>query len=419
MNDFHRQNEELWCEEVPLRTVAEAVGTPFYLYSGHTLQRHYRVFHQAFAGRPHLVCFAVKSNENLAVLRIFLNEGSGVDIVSGGELYRALRAGADPNKIVYSGVGKRKEEIAEALEAGILMFNVESAQELLAIEETARRLDKKAGISLRINPDVDPATHPHISTGLRENKFGIPIAEALAAYRHARTLSHVEIRGISCHIGSQVTKVSPFVDALDRIKGLIEALANEGIRISHLDLGGGLGITYRDEEPPPPDVYARAILGAARDIPCTLVLEPGRVLVGNAGVLVTSVLYTKENQGKHFVVVDAGMNDLIRPSLYDSYHGIAPVGPPRPGSVFVDVVGPICESGDFFARSRSMAPVIRGDLLAVMSAGAYGFSMASNYNARVRCAEVLVQGDRFHVIRERETYADLVRGEAIPAFLLS
>jgi diaminopimelate decarboxylase len=418
MHDFHYRDNELWCEEVSLAAVARKAGTPTYIYSRHTLERHFSVFDEAFDGIDHLVCFAAKSNSNMAILRIFARRGGGVDIVSGGELYRALQAGVDPGKVVYSGVGKRIDEIQFALEAGILLFNVESLQELEVINACAGRLGKKAPIALRVNPDVDPQTHPYISTGLKENKFGINVERSLEAYRQARNLPHVEIRGVSCHIGSQLTKLSPFVDALERLKHLIGLLRKEGIRIRYLDLGGGLGITYREEEPPHPSEYARAIIEAAKDMDVTFIFEPGRVIVGNAGILLTKVLYTKTNDDKRFIVVDAGMNDLIRPSLYSSYHGIQPVVKSRRETAVADVVGPICETGDYLAKGRELPLFERGELLAVMSAGAYGFTMASNYNSRPRAAEVLVDGKRIRVIRRRETYRDLVRGEKIPAFLM-
>lgn len=416
MNDFRYRNGRLYCEDVPLEKIASAVGTPFYVYSHATLKRHFRVFDGAFSGLPHLTCFAVKSNSNIAILRLFIEEGGGVDIVSGGELYRALKAGVDPEKVVYSGVGKKAEEIEFALEAGILMFNVESGQELDAIAACAKRTGKRAGVALRINPDVDAETHPHISTGLKENKFGIDIEKSLEAYRRARTLENIDVIGVSCHIGSQVTKTSPFVDALKRLKKLLGRLEEEGFVIRYLDLGGGLGITYKDETPPEPAEYAAALMAFARDLPYTLIFEPGRVLVGNAGALVTKVLYRKNTDEKDFVIVDAGMNDLIRPSLYDSYHRILPVAERERVEIVADVVGPICESGDYLAKNRKLPGVGQGELIAVMSAGAYGFSMSSNYNSRPRVAEVLVRDDLFYVIRERETYEDLVRGERIPEF---
>jgi diaminopimelate decarboxylase len=419
MNDFNYIEHELWCEQVPVRAIAEKVGTPFYLYSYRTLKNHFHVFDQAFAEIPHITCFAAKSNSNIAILRIFIAEGGGVDIVSGGELYRAIQAGVDPRKVVYSGVGKRLDEIEYALKAGILMFNVESFQELADIHTCAQRLGKRAGIALRVNPDVDPQTHPYISTGLKENKFGVNIKKSIEAYREAKKMPWLDIRGVSCHIGSQVTKISPFVDALDRLKELIRLLRKEGIDIRYLDLGGGLGITYREEEPPHPVEYAKAIIGAAKGMDCTLIFEPGRVIVGNAGILVTKVLYTKTNEEKNFVIVDAGMNDLIRPSLYNSYHRIQPVMKQKRKIVQADIVGPICESGDYLAKERQLPEFERGELVAVMSAGAYGFTMSSNYNSRPRVAEVLVKGSRSYVIRRREMYPDIVRGEKIPIFLKS
>jgi diaminopimelate decarboxylase len=416
MNDFQYVNKKFYCEQVPLEAIAASVGTPFYVYSHATLKRHFRVFDNAFGGIPHLTCFAVKSNSNIAILRLFIEEGGGVDIVSGGELYRAIRAGVDSKRVVYSGVGKKSEEIEFALETGILMFNVESEQELDAINTCAANMGKRAGIALRINPDVDPQTHPHISTGLKENKFGVNIEASLAAYRRARTLQHIDVIGVSCHIGSQITKTSPFTDALKRLKTLLECLKEDGFNIQYLDLGGGLGITYKDETPPHPTEYADALLEFARKLPYTLIFEPGRVLVGNAGALVTRVLFRKNTGEKDFVIVDAGMNDLVRPSLYDSYHQIMTINEHTEGDIVADVVGPICESGDFLAKKRKMADVGQGDLIAVMSAGAYGFAMSSNYNSRPRVAEVLVRDDQFHVIRKRETYEDLVHGEVIPEF---
>ncbi|HEX7406283.1 MAG TPA: diaminopimelate decarboxylase [Candidatus Binatia bacterium] len=417
MHYFQQRNGELHAEGVPLRELAARVGTPCYVYSLATLQRHYRVFDEAFEAIPHLVCFSVKANSNLAVLRTFVREGSGFDIVSGGELFRALKAGADPAKIVFSGVGKTAREIRYALTAGILMFNVESPAELDTINTVAGELGAKARVSVRVNPDVDPKTHPYISTGLKKSKFGIHIQRSLEDYRRARELPHIEVVGVDCHIGSQLTTVPPFVDALDRICDLVTRLQAEHFNIRYLDMGGGLGITYNDEKPPGPQQYAAALAEGLRDVDVTLVLEPGRVIVGNAGILLTKVLYCKSTDEKNFVVVDGGMNDLIRPALYGSYQGIEPVHV-RNGKTFVaDVVGPVCESGDFFAKDRELPAVEAGDLLAVMSAGAYGFVMASNYNTRPRPPEVLVDGDSFHIVRERESLEDLVRGEHIPAAL--
>ncbi len=417
MHHFHYQEGELYCEGVPVRRLAARVGTPFYLYSHATLAHHYRVFDAAFAGFPHLVCFAVKANSNLAILRTLIQQGAGVDIVSGGELYRALKAGVDPAKVVYSGVGKRPEEIRLALKSGILLFNIESSQELEAINRIAGRLKVKAPVSLRINPDIDPQTHPYISTGLKKSKFGINIEGAIQDYRRARELPHVEVVGVACHIGSQITELGPFVEALGRLKDLIGRLNREGIAIRYLDLGGGLGITYDQETPPAPQEYGQALLKELNGLKVRLILEPGRVLVGNAGILVTRVLYTKESDARHFIIVDAGMNDLARPSLYGSYHGLWPVVELKRPRVKASLVGPICESGDFLAKDRLMPALAPGELVAVMSAGAYGFSMSSNYNARPRVAEILVQGDRFYVIRKRETYRQLSWGEKIPDFL--
>jgi diaminopimelate decarboxylase len=417
MDYFHYVNEDLWCENVPLAKVAEEVGTPFYLYSYKTLNHHFTVFDESFADIPHIVCFAAKANSNIAILKIFAQLGGGVDIVSGGELYRALLAGVDPQKIVYSGVGKKTEEIEYALHSNILMFNVESVQELEVIDACASRLNKKAGIALRVNPDVDAQTHPHISTGLKENKFGIDVEIALKQYRHASTRKNLEIKGISCHIGSQITKLSPFLDAFGEVKKLLNLLQAEGIVIKYIDLGGGLGIRYNQEEPPHPSDYAKALISIKNELDCTFIFEPGRVIVGNAGVMVTKVLYTKENIEKNFIIVDAGMNDLVRPSLYNSYHDIRPVKKKNVEEAVADVVGPICESGDFLTKRRLLPRFEPGELIAVMSAGAYGFTMSSNYNSRPRVPEVLVKDDRYFIIRKREDYADLVRGEEAPDLL--
>ena len=417
MDYFEYRNGELFAEGVPVQRIAREVGTPAYIYSLATLKRHYRVFDQAFARLSHLVCFSMKSNSNLAVLRAFVKEGGGFDIVSAGELFRALKAGADPKKIVFSGVGKKKAEIEYALNAGILMFNVESEQELTVLNEVARGVEKKAPISLRVNPDVDPKTHPYISTGMKKSKFGIDIKRSLEVYKQALSLTHLEVIGVDCHIGSQLTTIPPFVDALSRVKVFVEALRKEGARIRYLDLGGGLGIRYKDEEPPHPEEYAGALIQGLGGLDVTLILEPGRVVVGNAGILVTEVLYLKEGEEKTFVVVDGGMNDLIRPALYGSYQAIRPVVERKGEMIVADVVGPICESGDFFAKDREIPRPQEGDLLAVMSAGAYGFTMSSNYNSRPRAPEILVDGDNFHVVRKRESFEDLVSGETIPPIL--
>lgn len=419
MHHFHYINGQLYCENVPVAGIAEAVGTPFYLYSHATLSHHFRTFDAAFEGHPHLICFAVKANANLAILRLFAGLGAGADIVSGGELFRALKAGVDPKKIVYSGVGKSFKEIRQALRAGILMFNIESSQELGEISRLAKELRVTAPVALRINPDIDPQTHPYISTGLKKNKFGINLDRALLDYERARQLPHVEVVGVACHIGSQITELSPFLEAVQRLRELVEELARRDIHIRYLDLGGGLGITYDQETPPHPRDYGQALIKELKGLDATLILEPGRVLVGNAGILVTRVSYTKDSEAKHFIVVDAGMNDLARPSLYGSYHALWPVAEAPRREVTASLVGPICESGDFIAKDRAMPDFQPGELVAVMSAGAYGFSMSSNYNARPRVAEILVKDGEFYVIRKRETYAQLIRGEAVPDFLWS
>jgi len=418
MHHFQYKNNELHCEEVPVSRIAKEIGTPFYLYSHATLRQHFRAFDGAFSDVAHLTCFSMKSNSNLAILKLFALEGGGVDIVSGGELYRALKAGVDPKKIVYSGVGKTREDMEYALQSQILMFNVESSQEILLLDEIAGRVGKKTTISIRVNPDIDPQTHPYISTGLKENKFGIDTRQALEEYVRASGMKNLMVSGVSCHIGSQLTRLSPFVDALKRLKELIGQLRRIGIAVSYLDLGGGLGITYEQEEPPHPREYAKAIKDELDIKDVTVILEPGRVIVGNAGILVARVLFKKTTAGKSFIIVDAAMNDLIRPSLYGSYHSIEPVRVAGRGKIKADVVGPICESSDFLAKDREMDSFETGDLLAVMSAGAYGFSMSSNYNSRPRIAEVMGKGDVYHVIRSRESYEDLVRGERIPEFML-
>jgi len=360
----------------------------------------------------------MKANSNVAILRLMAREGSGADIVSGGELYRALRAGIPPSKIVFAGVGKSREEIRYALDTDILMFNVESSDELRAIDDVAAEMGRRARVALRINPDIDPQTHPYISTGLKKSKFGISAARALDEFKLASSLQHTEVVGVHKHIGSQLTEVAPFVDALKKVVALVETLKGRGTDIRYINIGGGLGITYSDETPPLPKDLAEALSPLIRDLKCVLIMEPGRVIAGNAGILMTRVLYTKEAEAKHFVIVDAAMNDLIRPSLYNAYHDILPVREVQRGNpVTVDVVGPVCESGDFLAKDRTMPEAKPGDLLAVMSAGAYGFTMASNYNSRPRVPEVLIREGEIHVIRRRETYDDLVRGEAIPEFL--
>jgi diaminopimelate decarboxylase len=421
MNHFKYQDGRLCCERVPLRRIAEAVGTPTYVYSYETLARHYRVFDEALATRRHLICYAMKANSNLAILRALVALGAGVDTVSRGEIERALKAGASPQKIVFSGVGKRADEIAYALDAGILAFNVESIPELDLINEVAAGRGRRAPVSLRINPDVDAETHPYISTGLRKNKFGIPVSQAEAAFARAQSLPHIEVIGLDCHIGSQLLKTAPFRDAILRLGELAQKLTRKGIALRYLDVGGGLGIPYDQETPPTPADYARAIDEAMQSfagLDLTLICEPGRSLVGNAGLLLTRTLYVKDGEEKSFVIIDAAMNDLIRPSFYDAYHAIWPEEERQGDPYVADVVGPICETGDFLARDRRLSfRPNSGDLLAVLSAGAYGFSMSSNYNSRPRAAEVLVRDERFAVVRKRERLEDLIQGEEIPDFI--
>lgn len=407
----------LHVENVPLARIAACVGTPAYVYSRSALEANFDALDRAFSDVAHLICYSVKANANLGVLRTFAHRGSGFDIVSHGELYRVQRAGGDLCRVVFSGVGKSEKEIRAALQAGILCFHVESLAELEAIEAVAAAANTKAPVALRVNPDVDARTHPYISTGLRKSKFGVPMEYALEAYDRARHHRHLEVIGIDCHIGSQLTDLSPFRDALSRVRELWETLSRQGYELRLIDVGGGLGIRYRDEQPPTFAEYARTVKEALQPFSGTIVVEPGRSLVGNAGVLLTQVQYLKTTGERNFIVVDAAMNDLIRPSLYGSYQEILAVRPQNGAPIVADIVGPVCESGDFLGKDREFAAVSRGDLLAVMSAGAYGFVMSSNYNARPRAAEVLVDGDRFAVVRERETLADLTRGEQLPEWL--
>jgi diaminopimelate decarboxylase len=416
MTAFAYRHGELCCEDVPLAALADAHGTPLYVYSRRALLAQYHAFDGAFRDLPHVVCFAMKANDHLAILRLLARAGAGFDVVSGGELWKALRAGADPGKIVFSGVGKTEAEIEAALQARILMLNVESPQELDAVARVAARLGVRAPISLRVNPDVDPKTHPYISTGMKKSKFGIDIAEALEHYRRAHGQEYLQLVGVDCHIGSQLTETAPFVDALGRVRALIGRLVEEGLGgdLRYLDFGGGVGITYKDETPPAPTAYAAALAAGLDGLGLTLLIEPGRAIVGNAGALLTRVLYRKDTAAKRFVIVDGAMNDLVRPALYGSYHALQPVRPRGASTIVADVVGPVCESGDFLAKERELEAPEPGDLLAVMSAGAYGFVMASNYNARPRAAAILVDGSQHHIIRERETLEDLVRGERMP-----
>ena len=410
MHYFEYHAGRLHCEQVPLQRIADEAGTPVYIYSEATLRRHVRVFDEAFQSLPHLICYAVKANSNLNILRRFAEWETGFDIVSGGELFRVLRAGGSPRKVIFSGVGKTTEEILYALDSGILFFNVESTAELELIQEVARQSNKRVRISIRANPDVDPKTHPYISTGTKKNKFGVSLQEAREMYRSLRNQSNIEVVGVSCHIGSQITAMGPFEEALAGIRQFVLELKSEGVALKYLDFGGGLGIAYNAEEPPSPATYAKSVVCATKDLGLTIVLEPGRVIAGNAGILLTRVLLKKNQGSKTFLVVDAAMNDLIRPALYGSHHQLWAVQANNQKET-VDVVGPICESADFIAQDREVAVLQRGELLAVMSAGAYGFSLSSNYNSRPRVAEVLVSGDTYRVIRRRESYEDLVRLE--------
>jgi len=418
MHHFNYRDNELYCEDVAIQKIAEKIGTPFYLYSHATLKRHYTAFNDAFKGVDRLICYSAKANASLAILKLMKHLGSGLDIVSGGELYRGLKAGFSPDGIVYSGVGKRIDEIDYALNSGVLMFNVESFEELELIDKRAGILQCKAPVAIRVNPDVDPKTHPYISTGLKKNKFGIDTLGALEGYKYAKTLKNIRIIGIDCHIGSQITEVQPFTDALTSLINLFGELQKLGIGIKFLDMGGGLGITYEDETPPQLGEYAGAIVDALGPTALKLILEPGRVIVGNAGILITRALYRKFGAAKNFIIVDAGMNDLMRPALYQAYHAIQPVVlSGQREELVADVVGPICESSDFLAQDRRITAVENGALLAVMSTGAYSFAMASNYCSRPKVAEVMVSGGQYEVIKKRQGYSDLVDGESVPSFL--
>lgn len=413
MDYFNYANGHLQAEDVPLSVIAARFGTPCYVYSKATLERHWHAFDRAFGKRPHLICYAVKANSNLAVLNILARLGSGFDIVSVGELERVLATGGDPAKVVFSGVGKREDELRRALAVGIRCFNVEVSEELDRLNRIAGELGVKAPVSLRVNPDVDANTHPYISTGLKENKFGIEIGLALSEYQRAAAMPNIEVVGVDCHIGSQLTTTGPFLDALERVLALIEQLAQTGIPLKHLDIGGGLGIRYRDEEPPEPHELAAAIHDRLGDLPYEIFIEPGRAIVGNAGILLTKVEYLKSNSVKNFAIVDAAMNDLLRPSLYKAWQAILPVIEGGVGNPQTwDIVGPVCETGDFLGKERDLAIRV-GDLLAVRSAGAYGFSMSSNYNSRPRAAEVMVDGQEAYLVRERESLSSLFAGESL------
>lgn len=411
MNSFHEKRGALYAEDVPLTAIAASLGTPTYVYSQATLTRHFRVLSSAFRSADALLCYSVKACSNLAILSLFADAGAGFDIVSGGELARVRKAGGDPKRVVFSGVGKTDDELKAALQAGILMFNVESGEELYRLDAVARSLRKKAPFSIRVNPDVDPKTHKYIATGLKTSKFGVPFDDAMALYDQSRRLPGLLARGVDCHIGSQLTEASPVREAVEKVAGFYAALQGQGLPVTHLDVGGGLGIIYTKEQPPSVSEYAKAVLEPLKGLAVQLVLEPGRVLVGNAAVLLTRALYRKESSGKRFLVVDAGMNDLLRPALYEAHHDIRPVQPRKGKPTVQDVVGPVCESSDVLGASRALPPIEQGDLLAIMSAGAYGMSMASTYNSRPRPAEVLVAGDGWRVVRQRERFEDLWRGE--------
>ncbi|MGR9116181.1 MAG: diaminopimelate decarboxylase [Gammaproteobacteria bacterium] len=407
MDFFEFRNNELYAEELPVNYIVNQYGSPCYIYSRATLERHWHAFDKAFGDHPHLICYAVKANSNIAILNILARLGSGFDIVSVGELERVLAAGGDPKKIVFSGVGKREDEILAALKTGIRCFNIEVSAELDRINKLAGQLGVIAPVSFRVNPDVDAKTHPYISTGLKENKFGISIEQALSEYRRAAAMPNIEVIGIDCHIGSQLTETAPFLDALERVLKLVAELEDEGIKLHHLDLGGGLGIRYRDEQPPEPSDYIQALLERLGDCGFEILLEPGRAIAGNAGILVTKVEYLKTTPDKNFAIVDAAMNDLVRPSLYGAWQNIEPVcNTSNTETATWDIVGPVCETGDFLGKNRQLS-ITPGDLLAVRSAGAYGFTMSSNYNSRPRVAEIMVDGNTVHLIRAREPLPQL------------
>ena len=415
MNAFTFKNNTLHAENAALSQIAETFGTPCYVYSKSALTQAFEQFSAGFKGADHLICFAVKSNPSLAILNLFAKLGAGFDIVSGGELARVLAAGGDASKVVFSGVGKTADEMRAALEAGIFCFNVESASELVRLNDIAGYMGKVAPVSLRVNPNVDAKTHPYISTGLKNNKFGVAYEDALDIYLQAAAMPNIAIHGVDCHIGSQITELSPFMDAFDRVLALVDALEKNGIHIQHIDLGGGIGICYSDETPPDFNAYAAAILTKLGKRKVKLVFEPGRALVGNAGVLLTKVEYLKHTETKNFAIVDAAMNDLMRPALYDAYHAIEAVQPRDASTRNYEIVGPVCESGDFLGHDRELA-LAEGDLLAIMSAGAYGMSMSSNYNTRPRAAEVIVDGKDCHLVRKREVIQDLFANEStLPA----
>lgn len=412
MDYFEYKNKQLYAEEINLTELAHQYGTPAYVYSRATLERHWHAFDKAFGDRPHLICYAVKANSNIAILNLLARLGSGFDIVSVGELERVLRAGGEASRVVFSGVGKKPQEIRRALEVGIRCFNVESRAELEVINQVAAEMNTTAPVSLRVNPDVDAQTHPYISTGLKENKFGIAHHQAVAVYQQAQALSHIEVRGIDCHIGSQLTQITPFVDALKRVLALVDELKSHGIELQHLDLGGGLGIRYQNETPPSPAQQIAALLAELGDRQVEILIEPGRAIAGNAGVLLSEVLYLKHSEEKNFAIIDAAMNDLMRPALYGAWQEIVPLQQREGETRCYDLVGPVCETGDFLGKDRQLE-LQAGDFIAVKSAGAYGFTMSSNYNTRPRAVEIMVDGDQVYVIRRRETLDQLLEGESL------
>jgi len=417
MNYFTYRKGELYCENVPIKKIVGAVGTPLYIYSYRTFERHFKVFDKAFQKIPHLVCYSCKANANGSLLRTINKLGGGADIVSGGELYKALRAGIPHNKIVFSGVGKTEEELRAAIKADILMINIESEGELDMLKKLSRNMKRKVPVSIRVNPEIDPKTHPYITTGLKKNKFGVLWSDARRLYREIAKEEYLVPAGMSSHIGSQILELTPFMEAVKSLKSMIQELRGDGMLLTMMDIGGGLGITYKDELPPLPEEYAKVIEKEIKGTGLKLILEPGRVLVGNSGIFVTKVLHVKKVPEKTFYIVDGAMNDLVRPSLYNAYHEIKPVVEKKDDTIKADFVGPICESGDFFAKDREMARLFQGDLLAIFGAGAYGYSMSSNYNARRRAPEVLVKDREFYVVKKRETFGDLVKGESTPPFL--
>ncbi len=412
MNYFNFQNGHLYCEDIPVKDIAEKIGTPTFIYSSATINHHLGLFEEAFQDYPHLLCYSMKANPNLSILAIIAKRGWGVDIVSGGELFRALKAGINPKKIVFAGVGKTEEEIEEAIDAGIFLINVESEEELKTINKIGKKRDKEVSIALRINPEIEPGTHHHIATGKKGTKFGLSFEQAKDTFSKLEGLKNIKMEGLHMHIGSQITSIKPYEEALNKMANFIEELKQKNIFLQWLNIGGGMGIIYKEETPPSPSEFAKRILPIVRKTECKLIIEPGRFIVGNSGILISKVLRVKKREDKNFIIVDAGMDNLIRVALYDAHHEILPEEQ-KEGKMNADVVGPVCESGDFFAKNRQLPPFKEGDYLAIASAGAYSFSMSSNYNSRPRAAEVLVDNRRCYLVRRRESYLDLIQGESI------